>query len=194
VIIFDSMEQKWTNNLNNDEFNLIVSPWYPLLKKSAIEKLRQQLYSQGMQMQEIWPNHGFKISMGENLNSLPYLVLDFPKISGPSFPFVFRTLFWWGKGIYFQAIMAKELCRQDFFSRAEPNDFIYTGTQIWENDLSKPEYKLMANLNAEELALVQTEKYVKIVRQIDIKKTDNLFEEAIGFHQNFVELFQLSAK
>lgn len=194
MVIFDNMEQKWTNKLNNDEFNLIVSPWYPLLKKSAIDKIKSQMQNLGEELQAKYPSHFYKITLGENLQNLPYLVLDFPKIAGPDFPFVCRTLFWWGRGIYFQFILKSTLLPQDFWVRSEPNIFVYTGTQIWENDLQNPEYRRLASLSAEERASVQTEKYVKLVREIDIKKTDNLFEEAIGFYQNFEELFGLTAQ
>ncbi len=188
MVIFDNMEQKWTNKLNNDEFNLIVSTWYPLLKKGAIEKIKSQMHDLGEKLQLQHPKFHYKITLGENLQNLPYLVLDFPKLPGPQFPFVCRTLFWWGRGIYLQLIIESSLLPQTFWARAEPNDCIYTGKNIWENDLQNPDYRTVASLNAEEMALVQTEKYVKLVREIGIKKTDNLFEEAIGFYQNFEEL------
>lgn len=41
---------------------------------------------------------GAKISKGEYLEGLPYMVLDFPRALKGSSKMLFRTLFWWGKG------------------------------------------------------------------------------------------------
>ena len=38
-----------------------------------------------------------KISRGENYLGLPYLVLDYPRLSSSSDLFFIRTMFWWGK-------------------------------------------------------------------------------------------------
>jgi hypothetical protein len=38
-----------------------------------------------------------KISRGENYLGLPWLILDFPRISGSDGVFFIRTMFWWGR-------------------------------------------------------------------------------------------------
>jgi len=98
------MEQKWVNKLNNDEFNLIENDWYPIIKKSAMDKIKAQLLESGELLQSFNPNKSFKISAGERLQDLPYLVLDFPKMNNLQFNFVYRTLFWWGRELQFQLI------------------------------------------------------------------------------------------
>ena len=40
-----------------------------------------------------------KLSKGENLNGLPYRVMDFPRIFKQEDVFAIRTLVWWGKQI-----------------------------------------------------------------------------------------------
>ena len=82
------MQQKWTNKLNNDEFNLIENDWYPLIKKNAMEKLKAQLHEFGQEVQSLNPQESFKISAGARLQDLHDLVLDFPKIPNPQFTFV----------------------------------------------------------------------------------------------------------
>ena len=66
------MEQKWVNNLNNDEFNLIDSDWYPITKKSAIDKIKSQMIEEGTKLQKVYPQKSYKISTGENLNNLRF--------------------------------------------------------------------------------------------------------------------------
>src|SRR5215207_444248 len=39
---------------------------------------------------------GPKISKGEQYAGLPYLILDYPRVSGPEGLFFIRHMFWWG--------------------------------------------------------------------------------------------------
>lgn len=189
------MEQKSTNKLNNDEFNLISDTWYPIIKKGAIEKIKAQLADLGAQMQDNQPHLNYKISAGENYLNLPYLILDFPKISGPNFPFVFRTLFWWGKPISCQVLVRNNLYNNTIdklLYLSHPNTLVLVGDNLWENDFSSQHFKSVAELSDIEKAALTAKTYVKLVHTFDMKKPDNLFEEAIGFYENYKELLLTS--
>jgi hypothetical protein len=189
------MEQKWTNKLNNDEFNLISDTWYPILKKGAIEKIKAQLANLGIQMQDNQPHLSYKISAGENYQNLPYLVLDFPKISGPNFPFVFRTLFWWGKPISCQVLVRTNLHKNTIdkiISMSHPNTLVLIGDNLWENDFNSIDFKRKSDLSDFDKASLASKDYFKLVHTFEMKKPDTLFEEAIGFYENYKELFLTS--
>lgn len=189
------MEQKWANKLNIDEFNLITDTWYPILKKGAIEKIKAQLGLLGSQMQENQPHWAYKISAGENYKNLPYLVLDFPKIGNKDFPFVFRTLFWWGKPISCQLLVRTKLSEnlfEDIKSRSNQNTLVLIGENLWENDFSSPSFKKLNELTQTEISALKSREYLKIVGIFEIKKPDNLFEEVIGFYTNYKSLLLTS--
>jgi hypothetical protein len=184
------MQQKWTNKLNNDEFNLIENDWYPLIKKNAMEKLKAQLHELGQELQSLNPQESFKISAGDRLQDLPYLVLDFPKIPNPQFTFVCRTLFWWGRGVQFQLIYrgANTQLYSRILSLAEPNDLILVGSNLWENDISTKAYKVLSELNALEKAEVIEQDFFKLVRFKPIKNKENLFEGLLAFYLQYANL------
>jgi len=189
------MEQKWANKLNIDEFNLITDTWYPILKKGAIEKIKAQLGLLGAQMQENQPHLAYKISAGENYKNLPYLVLDFPKIGGKDFPFVFRTLFWWGKPISCQLLVRTKFSEnliEDIIAGSNQNTQVLIGENLWENDFSSHSFKKLFDLTQTEISTLKSRDYLKIVQVFEMIKSDNLFEEAIGFYINYKNLLLTS--
>lgn len=183
------MEQKWTNKLNNDEFNLIENDWYPLIKKSAMDKIKGQLMEEGTKLQATYAGESFKISAGDRLNNLPYMVLDFPKIASPQFNFVYRTLFWWGRGIQFQLILKEKPSDiyAQILSMAEPSDYILIGSNLWENDIETPHFKILSDLSDFQKEQVLNALFFKLVRFKPIEKNDNLFEGLGAFYKYFKE-------
>lgn len=189
------MEQKWANKLNNEEFNLISDTKYPLLKKGAIEKVKAQLFELGLKLETRLPGYGFKISAGENYQHLPYLVLDYPKISGPGFPFVFRTHFWWGKCISYQFIFLLGKDRAEasrVLNLADAEDKVLIGSNLWNHDPFSEEYLNGEMLTDSLKASLLQEDYLKLLRVRDIKKPEDLFEEAFGFFDKFIEVILAS--
>ncbi|OYU94770.1 MAG: hypothetical protein CFE21_13850 [Bacteroidetes bacterium B1(2017)] len=185
------MEQKWANKLNNDEFNLITDTWYPLLKKNATLKIKAQLASLGQDLELLLPGFGSKISSGENFLNLPYMVLDYPKISGNNFPFLFRTLFWWGHAASFQVLVRTkdrpDLCEK-LVEICEDQTLIYVGDNLWENNFEASEFVAIAKLSEAQKVQVLKQDMLKFVWVSGTKKPENLFEEAIGFYKKFIEV------
>ena len=64
VVLNASSSKKWVNNLNNDEFNLRDNDWYPIIKKSAMDKIKSQLIEEGAKLQKVYPKESYKISAG----------------------------------------------------------------------------------------------------------------------------------
>lgn len=191
MIIFDRMEQKWANKLNNDEFNLITDTWYPLLKKNATLKIKAQLAALGQELELLMPGFGSKISSGENFLNLPYMVLDYPKIAGNNFPFLFRTLFWWGHAASFQVLVrtqASPELGERLVELCDGQTLVYVGNNIWENNFEASEFVAIANLSEAQKVQVLNQDILKLVWVSATKKPENLFEEAIGFYKNFIEV------
>lgn len=177
------MKQKSVNILNNEEYELVSDPRYPILKKGAMDKIKAQLHALGSQLIDRFPGHGYKISAGENYRDLPYMVLDFPKISGPGFPFLFRTMWWWGKPVCFQFFLKRETSHVPFLdpALADGKTKILVGDDLWENDFLSPQFETYLGTNPQ----IPNSDYIKWVRQSENKKPENLFEEASGFYECF---------
>ncbi len=74
-----------------------------LTKNTVLEKIKALLQSVEKQQLRAFPpdsSEAFavppKISRGENYLGLPYLVLDYPRLSANEGLYFIRTMFWWG--------------------------------------------------------------------------------------------------
>jgi hypothetical protein len=184
------MEQKWVNNLNNDEFNLIDSDWYPITKKSAIDKIKSQMIEEGTKLQNVYPQKSYKISTGENLNNLPYVVLDFPKIEGPKFDFVCRALFWWGRGIQFQLILNGK--SKDVYARilaqSKLSDFVLLGPNVWENDIKTTDFCELNFMSESQKELILQAHFFKLIRFKTFELNEQFFEDFTQFYAYYAKL------
>jgi hypothetical protein len=184
------MEQKWVNNLNNDEFNLIDNDWYPIIKKSAIDKIKSQLIEEGAKLQKVYPRESYKISAGEKLNNLPYVVLDFPRIEGPKFNFVCRALFWWGRGIQFQLILngkSNEVYAK-ILAQSMSSDFVLLGQNLWENDIETAHFCELNSMSEFQKELVLQANFFKLIRFKPFQLNERFFEDFTLFYQFYAKL------
>lgn len=191
MVNFDNMQQKSTNKLNNDELSLISSSYYPLLKLSALEKIKNQLHEIGEQFIKEHGGKAFKISAGERLLNLPYLVLDYPKIESQDFNFVCRILFWWGKGIQFQVIYRNITPEQikNIIDISENDDWVLLGENLWENDLESGDFKIKSEITVNELERLSNRKSLKIVKfnSINVEQSQ-FFEGVFSFYMRYAVL------
>ncbi|MCG9880297.1 MAG: hypothetical protein MH472_06835 [Bacteroidia bacterium] len=182
------MLRKSTNKLNNDELSLISNTWYPLLKKSAMEKIKNQLHEIGERLIEKNGGKAFKISSGERLLDLPYMVLDYPKIERQDFNFVCRVLFWWGKGIQLQVIF-RNLTKEQYsqiLAKVSVEELILTGENLWENDLDSGAFIIKSEFSKDELNPIEYKDSLKIVRPIYFSEEQDLFFEGVfSFYERY---------
>lgn len=188
MVNFDNMLRKSTNKLNNDELSLISNTWYPLLKKSAMEKIKNQLHEIGERLIEKNGGKAFKISSGERLLDLPYMVLDYPKIERQDFNFVCRVLFWWGKGIQLQVIF-RNLTKEQYsqiLAKVSVEELILTGENLWENDLDSGAFIIKSEFSKDELNPIEYKDSLKIVRPIYFSEEQDLFFEGVfSFYERY---------
>jgi len=121
-----------------------------------------------------------KVSRGENLKGLPYLVLDFPRIFTKENIFAFRTLFWWGnyvsctlhlKGTYLNNFahllhpLIEKLANDQF-------RFSIDGDE-WNHDSSLANFKNVKLFEAEQLNLEKME-FLKITSTLPLLQLNDL--------------------
>jgi hypothetical protein len=117
-------------HLSPAEKELMLNAEVILTKNSVLDKVKKLLRSIEQEQLSAVRIAGFssqppfhihpKISKGENYEGLPYLILDFPRISAGTNLYFIRTMFWWGK--YFSSTLhlsgSEKVARQETIIRA----------------------------------------------------------------------------
>tara|TARA_R110002049_G_scaffold241231_1_gene415039 strand:+ start:2694 stop:3275 length:582 start_codon:yes stop_codon:yes gene_type:complete len=98
-----------------------------------------------------------KITRGENLKGLPYLILDFPQHFSKTEIFSFRLLFWWGNGFTLflhlknsQLEGLKNLIVREKETLNNEAFYVSTNGDEWEHDYLAANYIKMGNFKADE--------------------------------------------
>lgn len=88
--------------LSAEEIKLVINSHWILTKQAIIQKVCRLLGDLSEQMQAEWAKHDFtlatpspKIAKGELYESLPWVVLDYPRIFSREDVFAVRCFFWW---------------------------------------------------------------------------------------------------
>jgi hypothetical protein len=98
-----------------------------------------------------------KISKGENYLGLPYLILDYPRVSVPHDFFFIRTMFWWGN--FFSSTLhvaggRKNKVRQALSEKndllKDKNYYLAIGADPWAHHFEESNYKKWKELKEEE--------------------------------------------
>ncbi|MGZ3838711.1 MAG: hypothetical protein ACXVMS_13175 [Flavisolibacter sp.] len=98
-----------------------------------------------------------KISRGENYQGLPYVVLDYPRVSENGDLCFIRTLFWWGhffsstlqvSGKYREALLPRILSARDLL--AGKDYFLGVSNDPWHHHFEEGNYRRIASLDPEQ--------------------------------------------
>jgi hypothetical protein len=184
--------RKSTNKLTKHELNFAKDTSYPLAKHQVIRKIQDQFQYLGQQMGQQFTEHElissaeYKITRGENYKQMPYLVLDFPKISGSGFPIACRTMFWWGH--YFSCNILIQSNRIDLEQTAHllagmKKVKLWIGTDLWEQDLQSTAYTPLRKLNSASVyAAISIHPYVKLSVKIGLTHFAQLPDLALSHY------------
>jgi hypothetical protein len=199
------MAQKSINKLTNEELNLICSTKYPLLKKSAMGKIKTLFEQIGSELQahislEL-PEYKriYKISSGENFDNSPYLVLDIPQLKSNNFGFVFRIFFRWGHHFSLQCLFQNDVFNSNTFINElkllNEDCKILLGSDPWENKHEHSNFNILNELSQTDLKNhINEESWIKISIEFPIKKPEDLLLKATGFYINLIRILRLSSQ
>ena len=119
-----------------------------------------------------------KIFKGEYYRSLPYLVLDYPKLFTNENIFTYRTMFWWGN--FFSSTLHIEgeylkKNRSNIINNVEvlikQKTYLSVGKTPWEYHYESNNYQLA---NLENIHTVNECKFLKLSKKIELDDFDNL--------------------
>ena len=187
--------QKCVIKLTNHQLKLASEADYPLTKNQVIQNicllfdsLAKELQSTAFSPPFSMLNHAdYKITKGENYKGLPYVVLDYPKISGAEFPILFRTLFWWGNYFSFNVIVQDKKLQHDIRLNEASEVYVLTGSDRWENDLYSSAYiKVKGSVTPD--MLPQTD-FLRIASTLPIDAYETLIEKS-QFYLRFIHSYE----
>ena len=162
--------------------NAVISKWYQAMGHLA-GRMKAALINR--QLPEALIRSNAKISRGENYLSLPYVMMDCPKIFGRDHVLAIRTFFWWGrfcsitlhaKGIYkplvIRNLSATTCLRQSRFCYAIAGD-------EWNHDVMSDDYTPLPKLfSAAFLTDLRGSPFIKLSSKLDFEQW-NIMEEQL---------------
>ena len=180
--------------LSKNELELVINSEFILTKNRIIEKvynlfgaLSESYKNTLLRHVNTLPVEAFttspKIYKGENYLSLPYVMMDYPRVFLKDDIFAIRSFFWWGN--YFSITLQlsgrfKELLNNDValkLRKAFYEDyFICVHNSPWEHHFEQTNYK---PVNGIELTEILNKPFFKIAAKLPLHK----WQEAETFYE-----------
>lgn len=133
-----------------------------------------------------------KIFRGENYQSLPYLVLDHPKLYSKSDTFSFRTIFLWGN--YFTSFLHLEgnslnifrsIILNNITSFLDNETYICINKTPWEYYFENDNYILLTKDNIDH---IKDANFLKLGKKLALEKYDDLPNFSSDFLKTCLDL------
>ena len=127
-----------------------------------------------------------KVSRGENYKGLPWLVLDYPRVSGADGLYFIRSFFWWGRffssTLHLSGSYARAAVPALSAAWSELSDVVTgVGDDSWVHDLNGEDYRPVHNWKAEEFAVfLERRETIKLARKcalVNWEKADEFWME-----------------
>lgn len=114
-----------------------------------------------------------KITKGENYNSFPYVILDYPAVFQKENIFAIRTMFWWGNfisitlhlsgkyKINFEENILKNINNENGF-------FIAIAKNEWQHHFEEDNYKKTSTINDSDIKKIQENNFIKVALKYEL--------------------------
>jgi hypothetical protein len=189
--------------LSKNEMELVCNSEFILTKNRIIEKvynlfgdLSEQYKTILNEQAAILPAEIFKTSTkiykGENYLSLPYVMMDQPRMFLKEDVFAIRSFFWWGN--YFSITLQlsgkyldkfRNNIQQNLQRTNNSEYFICVNNNEWQHHFENDNYKPLKEINVEEILQKQ---FLKIAAKTSLQN----WNTAEGFFkQQYIRLLQL---
>jgi len=174
-----------------------------LAKRVITEKVSTLLHElkQEMEQSPLHPSFPFpagtdfqqgKITKGENLKGLPFVILDFPRLFGQSNVFAFRSMFWWGNYFSFTLHLKGQPLEQfrkpllrNLSKKKKSDILVYTGADEWQQDLNEQNSNTITPAT---LRMLDKMDFLKLSRKINTDEARKVKTEGVKTYQQFLSL------
>lgn len=131
---------------------------------------------------------GGKISKGEHLQGLPYMVLDFPRFKQGEELLLFRTMFWWGNYFSVTLHLQGNLASRAFANlsqvRFDPSSR-FSVDEDWNHDVNSYVH------NATSITQINYQpRVLKIARTIPLINSNDLPNFSLLCYESWIELIR----
>ena len=158
--------------------------------KTACEKLPEHQHFHFPEDTDYQPG---KISRGENLKGLPYIVLDFPRRFEGNDVFAFRTIFWWGNYVGFHFVLANKMLETygwEWLKRLSSSWLFCLHDTPWEHDIDDRSVAV-SGLDSVELKSHFSKKgFLKISQKMELSEMANLPQHGAKLYQDILKTLQ----
>lgn len=188
--------------LSAAEIELFSNAEIILTKNSIVQKTTLLLNEVQENLLHETRLHGYhitstpKISRGENHLRLPYIVLDYPRISNNSNLFFIRSLFWWGN--FFSSTLQvsgdyklrfTNKLKEAYQSLAEREYFVGVHEDPWQHHFGQENYRKIGELSKEAYAtILETQDHIKIAARWPLSDWDSAATKLTGSWKLFMQL------
>ncbi len=177
------------------------------LSKSITEELQKIGNEMVSEIKSLEPSHIFnsfvkpspKVSRGENYQSLPYFMLDYPRHFKETETIAVRNMILWGQFISctlqlsggfkkkFEEIISQKLLN---FSQLD-QWYICVNTTPWEHHFLRDNFLPINELNMESLnKIFRNMNFIKLTTRHDISEITNLSEIVLNDFKEFISLLK----
>lgn len=173
----------------------ILSDRETLLKQSALKQtLIHSLHQLADSYEARWkslhlPSKHRKVTHGENLQGLPWHLLDFPTQISKESILTMRTLIWWGKSVnsYFLLSGKALATHQQLYERLDPlcdRDYaLFLQKDPWTHDFDHPETKVLLSDNS-----VNPHPFFKIGKSIPFDSKKDIQNQLLEHFEDYLTL------
>jgi hypothetical protein len=114
-----------------------------------------------------------KITKGENYNSFPYVILDYPAVFEKENIFAIRTMFWWGNFISITLHISgkyKKHFEENIFTRIKEEEdfFVCVAENEWYHHFKESNYKKVSEINEAEMNFIQQKDFIKVALKYEL--------------------------
>ncbi len=177
-------------HLSKIERELIKNSEWILTKHAIIKKIYDifgslhesynQLANKEKNFLTTLSNNAGKISKGENYESLPYVIMDYPSLFAKEKIVAVRTMFWWANFFSITLHVAGDAfkIKDDFVLNKnflENNNFyICINKSQWQHGFEPSNYIHACELTEDLFSKIRKKDFLKISKKIEINKWDEM--------------------
>lgn len=160
--------------------------------KHLLREVKNQLEPTVISLNNLLPagslTQGGKISKGENLLGLPYLILDYPRFKQGEELLLFRTMFWWGKYFSVTLHLQGNLASRAFANLSHVNfepTSRFSVDEDWNHDINSYVH------NATSITQINNQpRVLKIARTIPLINSNDLPNFSLICYESWIELIR----